>query len=147
MVSVASGGKAERIAARIRASTLRAGSATVAKYSSTVFGAPFPFFSTLESPDCLFLMRSMLQGSAFPEIGRATRRVSDWSSDVCSSDLCKVFVDGLRSAVPFLLHARISRLLFSHAVDATRVRVPSPRRNLARIVPHLKANLTLDDGQ
>src|ERR1017187_3508560 len=69
MVSVASGGKADRIAARILVNTVRAGSATVAKYSSTVFGAPLFFFSRFEVLSCFFIMRSMLQGSTFPVHG------------------------------------------------------------------------------
>ena len=41
MISVASGGTAERIAWRIWFSALRAGSGIAAKYSSTVLGAGF----------------------------------------------------------------------------------------------------------
>src|SRR5215472_810474 len=57
MVSVASRGTARRIAARILLKALRAGSGTLARYSATFFGAPFPlavepldfFFSTPKS--------------------------------------------------------------------------------------------------
>src|SRR5437667_686548 len=61
MVSVASGGAADRIAARILFKVLRAGSGTPARYSSTVFGGPLPFAAELRMPDCTFFMRAMLQ--------------------------------------------------------------------------------------
>ena len=62
MVSVASGGTADRIAARILFKVLRAGSGTPARYSSTFFGAPLPFAAELPLPDFTFFMRAMLQG-------------------------------------------------------------------------------------
>src|SRR5437660_359582 len=61
MVSVASGGTADRIAARILFKVLRAGSGTPARYSSTFFGAPLPFPTKLRLPDFTFFMRAMLQ--------------------------------------------------------------------------------------
>src|SRR6267143_1537791 len=61
MASVASGGTADRIAARILFKVLRAGSGTPARYSSTFFGAPLPFAAELRSPDFTFFMRAMLQ--------------------------------------------------------------------------------------
>ena len=61
MVSVASGGTADRIAARILFKVLRAGSETPARYSSTFFGAPLPFAAELRLPDFTFFMRAMLQ--------------------------------------------------------------------------------------
>src|ERR1700674_3728439 len=61
MVSVASGGAADRIAARILFKVLRAGSETPARYSSTFFGAPLPFAAELRLPDFTFFMRAMLQ--------------------------------------------------------------------------------------
>src|SRR2546422_7163241 len=61
MVSVASGGTADRIAARILFKVLRAGSGTPARYSSTFFGAPLPFAAELRLPDFTFFMRAMLQ--------------------------------------------------------------------------------------
>src|SRR6266576_1220222 len=61
MVSAASGGTADRIAARILFKVLRAGSGTPARYSSTFFGAPLPFAIELRSPDFTLLMRAMLQ--------------------------------------------------------------------------------------
>src|ERR1700680_2288439 len=61
MASVASGGAAERIAARILFKVLRAGSGTPARYSSTFFGAPLPFAADLRLPDFTFFMRAMLQ--------------------------------------------------------------------------------------
>src|SRR3989442_1053244 len=62
MVSVASGGTADRIAARILFRVLRAGSGRPARYSSTFFGAPLPFAAELRLPDFTFFMRAMLQG-------------------------------------------------------------------------------------
>src|SRR3989441_6022558 len=62
MVSVASGGTADRIAARILFKVLRAGSGTPARYSSTFFGAPLPFAAELRLPDFTFFMRAMLHG-------------------------------------------------------------------------------------
>src|SRR6266852_142379 len=61
MVSAASGGTADRIAARILFKVLRAGSATPARYSSTFFGAPLPFAAELRLPDFTFFMPAMLQ--------------------------------------------------------------------------------------
>src|SRR5438876_6081790 len=61
MVSAASGGTADRIAARILFKVLRAGSATPARYSSTFFVAPLPFATELRLPDFTFFMRAMLQ--------------------------------------------------------------------------------------
>src|SRR3989442_8114941 len=61
MVSVASGGTADRIAARILCKVLRAGSGTLARYSSTFFGALLPFAAGLRLPDFTFFMRAMLQ--------------------------------------------------------------------------------------
>src|SRR6266403_3486158 len=61
MVSVASGGTVDRIAARILFKVLRAGSGTPARYSSTFFGAPLPFAAELRLPDLTFFMRAMLQ--------------------------------------------------------------------------------------
>src|SRR5437879_9653522 len=62
MVSVASGGTADRIAARILFKVLRAGSGTPARYSSTFFGAPAPFAAGPRWPDFTFFMPGMLQG-------------------------------------------------------------------------------------
>src|SRR3989442_12506721 len=56
MVSVASGGTADRIAARILFKVLRAGSGTPARYSSTFFGAPLPFAAELRLPDFTFFI-------------------------------------------------------------------------------------------
>src|SRR5437667_9155393 len=61
MVSVASGGTAERIAARILFKVLRAGCGTPARYSSTFFGAPLPFAAELRLLDFTFFMREMLR--------------------------------------------------------------------------------------
>src|SRR5947209_16013000 len=62
MVSVASGGTADRIAARTLFKVLRAGSGTPARYSSTFFGAPAPFAAGPRWPDFTFFMPAMLQG-------------------------------------------------------------------------------------
>src|SRR5438105_9916028 len=51
MVSVASDGAADRIAARTLSSVLRAGSGTRARYSSTVFGAALRFGVEPRPPD------------------------------------------------------------------------------------------------
>src|SRR6266478_1011403 len=61
MVSVASAGTTDRIAARILFNMLRAGSGTLARYSSTLFGAPLPFAPELRLPDFAFFMRVILQ--------------------------------------------------------------------------------------
>src|SRR6266581_7529972 len=66
MVSVASGGTTDRIAARILFKVLRAVSGTPARYSSTFFGTTFcgvglPFAAELRLPEVTFFMRAMLQ--------------------------------------------------------------------------------------
>src|SRR6266436_5586641 len=61
MVSVASAGTADRIAARILFKVLRAGSGTPARYWSTFFGARLLFAAELRLPDFTFFMRAMLQ--------------------------------------------------------------------------------------
>src|SRR5437870_12627105 len=61
MVSVASGGAADRIAMRILLKVLRAGSGIPARYSSTFFGAPLAFAAELGPPDSTFFMPEMLQ--------------------------------------------------------------------------------------
>ena len=73
MVSVASGGTADRIAARILFKVLRAGSGTPARYSSTFFGAPLPFAAELRLPDFTFFMRRCYEYVAgVPEPARST---------------------------------------------------------------------------
>jgi len=61
MVSVASCGTADRIAARILFKVLRAGSGTPARYSSTLFGAPFPCATEPRLADSAFFTRTMLR--------------------------------------------------------------------------------------
>src|SRR5271165_3544021 len=61
MVSVASGGTADRIAARILFKVLRAGSGTPARYSSTFLGARLPLATELRLPDFTFFMWAVLQ--------------------------------------------------------------------------------------
>ncbi len=85
MVSVASGGTAERIATRILIKVLRAGSGTAARYSSTFFGAPLPFAAELRLPDFTFFMRAMLQ--ELPVQGHAPDHVQpfDMKNAIASS--------------------------------------------------------------
>src|SRR5260370_40291962 len=66
MASVASGGKAERIAARTLFKVLRAGSGTAARYSSVVFGAARPFAAEPRLRAFDFFIRAILQGSLLP---------------------------------------------------------------------------------
>src|SRR6266849_1329537 len=73
MASVASGGTADRIAARILFKVLRAGSGTPARYSSTLFGAPLPFAAELRLPDFTFFMRAMLQEAPIQVYASARR--------------------------------------------------------------------------
>src|SRR5271169_4854345 len=61
MISVASGGTADRMAARSLLKVLRAGFGTRARYSSTFFGAPLFFGAELRLPDVAFFMEAMLQ--------------------------------------------------------------------------------------
>src|SRR5271157_4048906 len=60
MTSVASGGAADRIAARILFNVLRAGSGTPARYSSTFFGVTLPFAAVPRSPEFAFFIRVSL---------------------------------------------------------------------------------------
>src|SRR5579863_416705 len=60
MVSVASGGTADRIAARIFFKVLRAGSGTPARYSSTFLGGLLRSAAELRPPDFRLFMRAML---------------------------------------------------------------------------------------
>src|SRR5882762_3391042 len=60
MTSVASGGTAERIVARILLSVLRAGSGILARYSSTSFGATLAFAVERLLPDFAFFIMGRL---------------------------------------------------------------------------------------
>src|SRR6266478_6033774 len=73
MVSVASGGTVDRMAARTLIKVLRAGSGTPARYSSTSFGAPLPFAAELRLPDFTFFMRAMLQEAPIQVYASARR--------------------------------------------------------------------------
>ena len=64
MVSVASRGTAERIAARSFDKVLRAGSGTAARYPSIFFGAPTLGALELLLPDFTFFMRAKLRESS-----------------------------------------------------------------------------------
>jgi hypothetical protein len=61
MVSVASGGRADRIAARIVFKVLRAGSGTLARYSSILFGVSPAFAADLLVAGLACFMRTTLQ--------------------------------------------------------------------------------------
>ena len=61
MVSVASGGTADRIAARILFKVLQAGSGTPERYSSTFFGARLAFAVERRMPVFAFFISAMLQ--------------------------------------------------------------------------------------
>src|SRR6516164_1186868 len=61
MVSVASGGRADRIAERILFKVLRAGSGTPARYSSILFGASLSFAADLRVAGLARFMRTTLQ--------------------------------------------------------------------------------------
>ena len=60
MVSMACGGTADRIAARIFCKVLRAGSGTPAKYSSTFFGRLWPRAVDLGLPDVILFIPARL---------------------------------------------------------------------------------------
>src|SRR5712692_841350 len=59
MASVASGGTAERIVARILFRVVRAGSGTAARYSSTFFAAALPFAAEARLPDFVFFIEDL----------------------------------------------------------------------------------------
>jgi hypothetical protein len=77
MVSVASAGTAERIAARILFKVLRAGSGTPARYSSTFFGAALAFAAELRLPAFTFFMRTILQKPPLPVHAPDRHELSD----------------------------------------------------------------------
>src|SRR5712692_5757651 len=62
MASVASGGTADRIAARTLFRVLRAGSGTPARYSSTLLGATLPFAAEPRAPGLAFFIATILRG-------------------------------------------------------------------------------------
>src|SRR5260370_6008684 len=62
MASVASGGTAERIAARTLFKVLRAGSGTAARYSSVFFVGTLPFAAKPRAPGLAFFIRGILLG-------------------------------------------------------------------------------------
>src|SRR5216684_7752684 len=103
MVSVASGGTADRIAARILFKVLRAGSGTPATYSSTFFGALLPFAAELGFPDFTFFMRAMLRELPLQVHARTTVQPSDMK--LVSQDCVPGTRDGrtLRGSVPEFL--------------------------------------------
>src|SRR5260370_18678360 len=59
MASVASGGTAERITARILFKVVRAGSGTPARYSSTFFAAALLFVDEARSPNFVFFIEDL----------------------------------------------------------------------------------------
>jgi len=78
MVSVASGGTADRMAARTLFKVLRAGSGTPARYSSTLFGAPFGFRVRTALAQFRFLHKAVLQKS-FSSIQARAYGSSGWN--------------------------------------------------------------------
>src|SRR6266852_4690208 len=95
MVSVASGGTADRIAARTLFKVLRAGSATQARYSSMLFGAPFgglfgatlPVAAEPRLPDFAFFMRALLQPGS-PQRSLPVQGIGKVRSPVASGGDC-----------------------------------------------------------
>src|SRR5579864_1456613 len=75
MVSVASSGAAERIAARIVFRVLRAGSGTRARYSSTFSGPPLTFAGELRLLDFTFFMRPRTGNVKFQDPVTSSRRL------------------------------------------------------------------------
>src|ERR1700741_4565988 len=67
MISTASGGTAERMAARIFFSVLRAGWGTRAMYSSTFFGAPLLFAADLRLRDFGFFILEFLRAALYAD--------------------------------------------------------------------------------
>src|ERR1700731_3983340 len=86
MVSVASGGTVDRIAARILFKVLRAGSGTPARYSSTFLGAPLPFAAERRLPDNTFFMRAMLQEAPIQVYASARRQLFGMKNAIASSN-------------------------------------------------------------
>src|SRR5450631_94795 len=66
MISMASGGTADRIVERSLFKVLRASSGTPAIYSSTFFGATLTFATERRLADFAFFMRAMLQDLPLP---------------------------------------------------------------------------------
>jgi hypothetical protein len=85
MASLASGGNAERIAARILCRVLRAGSETAARYSSTLRGAALPSLTDLLFAFALRMTFSPLASRCFnsgPQIeGSDACTPRDFSAD------------------------------------------------------------------
>src|SRR5438128_1576531 len=87
MVSVASAGTADRIAARILFNVLRAGSGTPPRYSSTVFGAPLPFAAELRWPDFRFLMGQCYKSLHFMSMPQTTVQPFDALAPLAAGNL------------------------------------------------------------
>src|SRR5260370_41287154 len=105
MVSVVSGGTAERIAARILFKVLRVGSGTPARYSSTFFGAPLPFATELRLPDFTFFMRAMLQELPLQVHAPDRRAAVRHEKCIASSDTLSLAKSGLNQRLCLLLPA------------------------------------------
>ncbi len=91
MVSAAPGGTADRIAARILFKVPRAGSGTPARYSSTFFGARFPFAAELRLPDFTFFMGQCYKSFRFksmPQIPQFIVKSGSWLRAV----RCKLWI-------------------------------------------------------
>src|SRR2546429_71325 len=90
MVSPASAGTADRIAARSLFKVLRAGSGTPARYSSTFFGAPLPFAAERRLPDFSFFMGAMLPGLPLQVHAPDHRAAVPMKNSMASSDTLAV---------------------------------------------------------
>src|ERR1700737_4897593 len=75
MASVASGGTADRIAARTFFKELRAGSGTAARYSSVFFGAALPFMVEPRAPAIAFFIGRSSRGVLFKSTPHTCRLV------------------------------------------------------------------------
>jgi hypothetical protein len=118
MVSVASGGAADRIAARILSKVLRMGSGTPARYSSTLFGAPLPFAAEVRFPDFIFLIRESYKKFYFESMPRTIFERFDMKSAIACFTGVKASgriahlrgVTGARGkGACFVLSARVNR--------------------------------------
>src|SRR5208282_2916534 len=114
MVSVASGGTADRIVARILFNVLRAGSGTRARYSSTFLGGLWLFAAELRWPDFTLSMGGMLQD--LPLQVQAPGQES-W---------CNECVAGDESVSTLLLVQRLQRIDLSRLAPARNRRASPP---------------------
>src|SRR5260370_35726150 len=139
MVSVASGGTADRIAARTLFKVLRAGSGTPVRYSSMLFGgffgglfgAPCPFAAEPRLPDFAFFMLALLQPGV-PQQFLPVQGIGKERSPVASGEDCgnraralSGFLPGLRLTwLPMLPHSTGSSFT-RISVRETKLQAPS----------------------